>query len=257
MKTKQFTKKAIGAVMIAAAMLLGTSYAFAQVKIGRNPSIIGAGSNLEVESASGQKVIVDKTSGTLKVENKPLAPITDSIVTRGLDGELHQISRMRLVQEQKIPVTVFSGNLVTPHTAPPWTAPHNQLSHRVNLTPRPGYAAGWNGTTKQFTLPEDGFYRVEVGLSCLGTGITEGTVQYTRVWSSADEATGTGGNGQVVGTYQIVQTGADTQSIVWSGQWLAGSTVSLLGMSYPSPGTTFPTWSGYCQKGYMTITKVP
>lgn len=52
MKTKQFIYKTMGAVMIAAVLLLGSSSAFAQVKIGDNPTTIAVGSALELESAN-------------------------------------------------------------------------------------------------------------------------------------------------------------------------------------------------------------
>lgn len=67
MKTNQFIKKTIGAVMIAAAMMIATSSVFAQVKIGSNPTVIGSTNNLEVESSTGAKITADKTSGQLTV----------------------------------------------------------------------------------------------------------------------------------------------------------------------------------------------
>jgi hypothetical protein len=73
------------------------------VKIGTNPTTISPNSNLEVEATNNKKVIVDKGTGTLKVENKPLAAQTDSLVTRGADGELHQMSPSRLITQQNNP----------------------------------------------------------------------------------------------------------------------------------------------------------
>ncbi|GAB2552922.1 complement C1q domain-containing protein [Spirosoma aerophilum] len=43
--------------------------AFAQVKIGANPTTIGAASNLEVEAANGNKTIVNKTTGQMTVQD--------------------------------------------------------------------------------------------------------------------------------------------------------------------------------------------
>lgn len=258
MKTSQFIKRTTGTALIAAVMMAASSSVFAQVKIGTSPTTIGASSNLEVQATSNNKVIVDKTTGTMKVENKPLAALTDSIVMRDATGELHQISVSRLLAQQKVPVIIFSGTLIGVHQAPKWTAPHNQLAHRVNLTPRTGFSAGWNPATKEFTLPSDGFYQVEVGLTCGGTGNQSGTLQLTRIWSSAEAAaSGGAGGAQLVGTNDILTTASDQQSVVWSGEWAGGSTVSLQGMTYPRAGTLNGTYSGWCTRGYMTITKTP
>ncbi|TDE14428.1 hypothetical protein [Dyadobacter psychrotolerans] len=68
MKKNQFIYKTMGAIMIAAAMVLGSSTAFAQVKIGTNPTTIDATKNLEVEaSTAGRKVSVDKTTGQVTI----------------------------------------------------------------------------------------------------------------------------------------------------------------------------------------------
>lgn len=67
MKTNQFIKKTMGAVMIGTAMLLGTSSAFAQVKIGNNPTTIGTSNNLEVESSTGMKTSIHKTTGQVTI----------------------------------------------------------------------------------------------------------------------------------------------------------------------------------------------
>ena len=54
--------------MLGAAMLLGSSNVFAQVKIGTNPTTIEPNSNLEVEaSTAGRKTKVDKTTGQVTI----------------------------------------------------------------------------------------------------------------------------------------------------------------------------------------------
>jgi hypothetical protein len=68
MKTKQLLPKTFYAVMLGAAMLLGSSNVFAQVKIGTNPTTIEPNSNLEVEaSTAGRKTKVDKTTGQVTI----------------------------------------------------------------------------------------------------------------------------------------------------------------------------------------------
>lgn len=96
MTTKQLLSKALGSSMFVATLLFGSSAVFAQVKIGTNPTTIGSASSLEVEAANNSKVWVQKNSGTLQVENKPLALSSDSIVTRASNGQLRQISLKRL-----------------------------------------------------------------------------------------------------------------------------------------------------------------
>ena len=67
MKTNQLLSNTICSALFAGAMLL-SSTVFAQVKIGTNPTTIGATNNLEVEaSTAGNKVSVDKTTGKVTI----------------------------------------------------------------------------------------------------------------------------------------------------------------------------------------------
>jgi len=60
--------KKVSAALFAAALLLGSSAAFAQVKIGTNPTTIEPNSNLEVEASTpGRKMKVDKTTGQVSI----------------------------------------------------------------------------------------------------------------------------------------------------------------------------------------------
>lgn len=72
MKTKHLltsiSGKKVSAALFAAALLLGSSAAFAQVKIGTNPATIEPNSNLEVEASTpGRKMKVDKTTGQVSI----------------------------------------------------------------------------------------------------------------------------------------------------------------------------------------------
>lgn len=70
MKTNQLLYKKMGGMMIAAAMLLGASSAFAQVKIGTSPTTIDPANNLEVEaSTAGRKTSVDKVTGQVTIKD--------------------------------------------------------------------------------------------------------------------------------------------------------------------------------------------
>jgi len=58
----------ITSALIATALLLGSSAAFAQVKIGTNPTTIEPNSNLEVEASTpGRKTKIDKTTGQVTI----------------------------------------------------------------------------------------------------------------------------------------------------------------------------------------------
>ncbi|WP_026632812.1 tail fiber domain-containing protein [Dyadobacter alkalitolerans] len=61
MKTKQLLPKAFYAVTLGAGILLGSSNAFAQVKIGTNPTTITPNSNLDVEGVSNRHTVVMKS----------------------------------------------------------------------------------------------------------------------------------------------------------------------------------------------------
>ena len=49
------------------AAFLTTSNASAQVKIGSNPTVIGANANLEVEAANGNKTVIQKNNGDVGI----------------------------------------------------------------------------------------------------------------------------------------------------------------------------------------------
>jgi hypothetical protein len=58
--------------LFAGALLFGSSAAFAQVKIGTNPTTIEPNSNLEVEASTpGRKMKVDKTTGQVTITDAP------------------------------------------------------------------------------------------------------------------------------------------------------------------------------------------
>jgi hypothetical protein len=65
---KQLRSKTIHSALFAAVMLFATSSAFAQVKIGTNPTTIDPANNLEVEaSTAGRKTSVNKTTGQVTI----------------------------------------------------------------------------------------------------------------------------------------------------------------------------------------------
>jgi hypothetical protein len=96
MSQKQLLLKRLRTAAFAAALLLGTSAVFAQVKVGSNPTTINANSNLEVEAANGKKVQVKKDVGTMVIENTPSGALTDSIMTIDATGNVKAMSRTAL-----------------------------------------------------------------------------------------------------------------------------------------------------------------
>ncbi|WP_254411161.1 hypothetical protein [Dyadobacter diqingensis] len=252
MKTNPLSSKTIRVVMFAAALTMSISSAFAQVKIGTAPTVIGANSNLEVEANNNKKIIADKVSGTLKVENKPSSPVTDSLVTRDANGELHQMSPSRLITQQKVPTMVFSGIMTASYVIPVLTT-NNAPGQQIPLVPRPGFTTGWDATARVFTIQKDGYYQIEAGLSCAGTGAGGGTNQVTRIWIS-NFYSGLPGGPFVYGTAPISTSYGDTQSLVWSGAFSAGTTVNLNG--YTVPLGNGPATTGNCVIGYLNITKL-
>ena len=68
MKTNQLLSRTLCTALFAAAITFGSSDAFAQVKIGTNPTTIDAANNLEVEaSTAGRKTSIDKTTGQVTI----------------------------------------------------------------------------------------------------------------------------------------------------------------------------------------------
>lgn len=70
MKTQHLSisQKKVSTALFAAALLLGSSAAFSQVKIGTNPTTIEPNSNLEVEASTpGRKTKIDKTTGQVSI----------------------------------------------------------------------------------------------------------------------------------------------------------------------------------------------
>lgn len=79
-----------------AALMCGGNSLFAQVKVGTNPTAIGANSNLEIEALNNKKVIVHKDNGTVVIENTPAGMVTDSLLTVDPSGNVRAISPVRL-----------------------------------------------------------------------------------------------------------------------------------------------------------------
>jgi len=67
MSKKNTIKGLLGAAVATLIFAAGSNSAFAQVKIGSNPTVIGANSNLEVEATSGNKTVIQKDNGNVGI----------------------------------------------------------------------------------------------------------------------------------------------------------------------------------------------
>ena len=84
-------------IAFATALFLAANTAQAQLKVGTNPTTIGATKNFEVEATGSQKVSINATDGRTYVENTPTAVVTDNVVMKYTDGELRQMTIAKLL----------------------------------------------------------------------------------------------------------------------------------------------------------------
>jgi hypothetical protein len=92
----KLSKKMKKSIFTIIANLVIVFYASAQLKVGNNPSTIGTNNNLEVESSSGKKVIINKTTGATAIDYTPSAFKTDSVLLKDpTSGEIRQMSFTR------------------------------------------------------------------------------------------------------------------------------------------------------------------
>lgn len=96
MKTNQLLSKSLFTALFAGSLFLSSSAVFAQVKIGTNPTVIGATNNLEVEGTNNKKVSINKADGTVIIQNTPSGATTDSIMTVDASGNVRAINKDRL-----------------------------------------------------------------------------------------------------------------------------------------------------------------
>jgi hypothetical protein len=137
---------------VVAFTLTAASSAFAQVKIGTNPTVIGTNSNLEVEAADANKVIVNKNNGTVIIENTPSGAITDSIMTVDANGNVRAINANKLRQ-----LLGASGSAIMTRNASQTLAPAVVTLVGLN-TMVLDQENGVNVATSTFTVKRAGVY---------------------------------------------------------------------------------------------------
>lgn len=244
MKTKQLLPKTFYAVILGVTMLLTSQGVFAQVKIGTNPTVIDPANNLEVESTDPtKKISINKTTGKLTIADGSQGD------KRVLTSDANGVATWQSQSALAIPVTAFSGAITGQAIIPTFTT-HDEINQRLPLVPTLG-AVNWNAATKRFTVPVDGTYSVQVGLSCTSTTGANVTL-WTRIWVVSED-----GGPLYKGVTSISGVG-DWQSVVYTGQLTAGDGISLDGYTMLTNGTPpgNPIWTGTCGRAYMTITKI-
>lgn len=244
MKTKLLLRKAFFATTLGTAILLAPSAAWAQVKIGSNPTTIDPNNNLEVESADpAKKISIHKTTGKLTIADGSQGD--KKVLTSDANGVATWQSQSQLA----IPVTAFSGAITGQAVIPTFTT-HDEINQRLPLVPTLG-AANWNAAAKRFIVPVDGTYSVQVGLSCTST-TGAGVTLWTRIWVVSEN-----GGPLYKGVTSISGVG-DWQSVVYTGNLAAGDGISLDGYTMQTDGQppVNPIWTGTCGRAYMTVTKI-
>ncbi len=149
MKTNQLLHKVLKAGIFASVLLCSNSL-FAQLKIGSNPTVIGANRNLEIEADNGKKVIVNKADGTVVIENAPDAAANDKFLKIDAAGNVKKL--VQFVPMVKVAAQNSSGSN---------TLGINEIQRMV-LNPAPNYVSLYNATLKEFTIPETGLYLVSM-----------------------------------------------------------------------------------------------
>lgn len=146
-----------------------TNISFAQVKIGANPTIIETNSAMEVEAANGNKTVVNKTNGQVRIQDGTQG--ADKVLTSDADGN----TSWRSFTEAKVPSTVFIGNNTAATTL---VADDNGgVASRVPMTPVAAYASNWDIANKAYVVPVPGYYRTELVSSfSITTNATDGRV---------------------------------------------------------------------------------
>lgn len=156
--------KSVRKWLVFSALLLSVTLSMAQVKIGTNPTTIEPTSNLEVEAATaGRKIKVEKTTGQLTIKDGTEG--AGKVLTSDALGGASWQTPGTLKLDQ----TVFIGRQPSDYVVTQWDNTFNSLKDRIPLTAQTGSLAGWNATTKQYTIQESGNYRVYTGANMVGT----------------------------------------------------------------------------------------
>lgn len=222
MKTNTNTMKTNQLFLLAALLLaLVTTLphaARAQVKIGANPTVIGSGSNLEVEATGGQKVIVNKADGTMIIQNAPTSTTNTFLLTTDANGLVSK----QLPNSQTLPPVILGT-----------------LGSGINLA---AGSAGYSGAN--ITIPANSKYIVNLTIVLVGNVVISTASQAWVRNILVDTQTATVSTSDVQGTSVLFSGGlsfGETYGIVSGSVTVKNSTNSpktyYLRASLASAGT--------------------
>ncbi|PQA56094.1 hypothetical protein [Siphonobacter curvatus] len=241
MKAKQL----LGTACFVAALFTSSSL-FAQVKVGTNPTTIESTSNLEVEaSTSGRKVKVDKTTGQMTIADGTQG--AGKLLTSDANGG----ASWKSIDNLRIPETIWIGQQSGTYTVTPWEGVHNVVKDRIPLVPRTGSIAGYNTTTKQYTIQESGYYRIHAG------GNVAGTVSDPARYALVHFYIGFNGGPGVLMLYDKVSTGNRPYlTVFWEGYLTAGSTYNVFINNLTASGNVSDAQNINVTSAFMSVTKL-
>lgn len=220
-------------------MIFSSHVLFAQVKIGTNPTVIGANNNLEVEaSTTGRKFSVDKATGKVIIADGSQG--NERILTSDANG----VATWKPITQARIPEIVFVGMQPATNVITNWQGTFNRQVDRIPMTVREGSLPGWNATTKQYTIQEAGYYRVSAGVRITGTlappRVTRASV-YLDPW-------------KVLNVHENMSNAVGpVLPVFWEGTLNAGDLISLSVTNQPNGG---PEQHLVTDMGFLSITKL-
>ena len=214
--------------LFTAGLLPSSSAIFAQVKIGTNPTTINAVNNLEVEaSTAGRKTSIDKVTGQVT--------IADGTQKAG-----------RVFTSDGNGAGSWKSGLLFAGYATSQSVEQDDAGTVINIIPEFDPESAWNSTTKEYAVPEAGYYAISFsGTNFFIDGYTNPIATGGFVLIQSDEtilvtqATSLQGKDMPVGSSLVVKA-------------VAGDKIKLISTNCQCPGPQ--TWT--MKKAALTIAKV-
>ena len=214
--------------LFTAGLLLSSSAIFAQVKIGTNPTTINAANNLEVEaSTAGRKTSIDKVTGQVT--------IADGTQKAG-----------RVFTSDGIGAGSWKSGLLFAGYATSQSVEQDDAGTVINIIPEFDPESAWNSTTKEYAVPEAGYYTISFsGINFYTEGyipqLTNGGFILSQSGETilVTEVSSLPGKDMPVGSTLVVKAAA-------------GDKIKLASSTCVCPGPQ--TWT--MKKAALTITKV-
>ncbi|HEV7381485.1 MAG TPA: hypothetical protein VGN64_16925 [Dyadobacter sp.] len=136
--------KYLSVLFFTTVLLFTASTLFAQVKIGTNPTVINAANNLEVEaSTTGRKTSIDKATGQVTIADGTQK--AGRVFTSDANGG-----------------GSWQAGLVFAGYATSQSVGQDNAGTVININPDFDPEAAWDNTTKEYTIPADGYYSISL-----------------------------------------------------------------------------------------------